>query len=109
MTVLNERLISLLYHLSLRVSNYSHGVLLIHEGLDTINHVLDELLLRFSESSSVGDIEDTIVGLGMLSVDTSDLDFVLSGDSVESVLISHKLWKLDVHGGSHGGTEVGWA
>ena len=93
----------------MRIANYSHGVLLIHEGLDTVDHVLDKLLLGFSESSSVRDIEDTIVGLSVLSVDTSDLDFVLFGNSVESRLVSHQLWKFDVDGSSHGGTEVGWA
>ena len=91
------------------ITNCSHGVLLIHKGFDTIDHVLDKLFLRFSKSSSVRDIEDTIVGLGMLSMDTSDLDFVLGGDSVESFFISHQFWKLDMHRGSHGSTEVGWA
>ena len=45
----------------------------------------------------------------MLSVDASDLDLVCGSDGIESLLIVHELWKLDVHGGSHGGTEVGWA
>ena len=45
----------------------------------------------------------------MLSVDTSDLDEVLVSDGVELFLLLHKLWKLDVHGGSQGGTEVGGA
>ena len=45
----------------------------------------------------------------MLSVDTSDLHVVLVSDSVELVLVLHQLWKLDVHGSSEGGTEVGWA
>ena len=93
----------------MRIANYSHGVLLIHEGLDTVDHVLDKLLLGFSESSSVRDIEDTIVGLSVLSVDTSDLDFILISHLIESCLISHQLWKFDVDGSSHGGTKVGWA
>ena len=45
----------------------------------------------------------------MLTVDTSDLDFVLVGDLVEGFFVSHQLWKLDVDGGSHGGTKIGWA
>jgi len=79
------------------------------ESSDTVNHILDELLFRSAESSSVGNVKDTIVGLGVLSVDTSDLHVVLVSDSVELVLVLHQLWKLDVHGSSEGGTEVGWA
>jgi len=45
----------------------------------------------------------------MLSMDASDLDIVISGDLVESLLVLHKLGELDVHGGSQGGTKVGWA
>ena len=45
----------------------------------------------------------------MLSMDASDLDIVVSGDLVESLLVLHKLGELDVHGGSQGGTKVGWA
>ena len=94
---------------SLVVGRCSQGLLLLHECLDTVDHVLDELLLGLTESSPVGDIEDTIIGLGVLTVDTSDLDFVLVGNSIESILVLHQLWKVDVDGGSHGGTEVGWA
>ena len=82
---------------------------LLHKSFDTIDHVLDELLLRLTESSLVGDIEDSIIGLSMLTVSTSDLDLVLVGDSVEGILITHQLWQIDVNGCSHGGTKVGWA
>ena len=77
--------------------------------MDTINHILDEGLLRSTKSSSVGDVEDTIVGLGVLSVDTSDLHEVLVSDLVELFLLLHELWKLDVDGGSEGSSQVGWA
>lgn len=87
----------------------SESLLCLDEGLDTINHILDELLLGSTESSSVGNVEDSIVGLGMLSVDTSDLHEVLLGDVLELFLLLHELWKLDVHGGSEGGSQVGWA
>ena len=81
----------------------------VHEGSDSIDHVLDKLLLRSSESSLVGDIEGSVIGLGVLSMDTSDLYVVLISDLVELCLVLHELWKLDVDGGSEGGTEVGWA
>ena len=77
--------------------------------MDSVNHVLDEGLLRSSKSSSVGDVEDTVVGLGVLTVDTSNLDVVLVSDGVELLLLLHELWKLDVDGGSESGTEIGWA
>ena len=77
--------------------------------MDTVDHVLDELLLGSTKSPSVGDVEHTIVGLGVLTVDTSDLDEVLVSDGVELVLVVHELGELDVDGGSEGGTEVGGA
>jgi hypothetical protein len=79
------------------------------EGLDSVNHVLDKVFLGSSESSLVGDIEDTVIGLGVLSVDSSDLNMELVGDGVELFLVLHELWKLDVHGSSESGSEVGWA
>jgi len=77
--------------------------------VDSVDHVLDELFLGLTESSSVGDIEDSIVGLRVLSVDTSDLNLIFISDLVELFLMLHQLWEHDVHGTSHGGTEVGWA
>jgi len=61
------------------------------EGVDTIDHVLDELLLRSTKSSSVRDIEDSIISLGVLSVNTSDLYEVLVSDFVELLLVVHEL------------------
>ena len=87
----------------------SESLLSGDHGFDTIIHVLDKILLRSTESSLVRDIENAIVGLGVLSVDTSDLDEVLVSDGVELFLLLHKLWKLDVHRGSEGGSQVGWA
>ena len=81
----------------------------LDESLDSIDHVLHQLLLGSSESSSVGNVEDTIVSFGMLTVDTSDLHVELVGDLVELLLVLHQLWKLDVDGSSEGSSEVGWA
>ena len=77
--------------------------------MDTVNHILNELLLGSAESSSVGDIENTIISLSVLTVDTSDLDEVLIGNGVEELLLLHELWKHDVDRGSQSSTEVGWA
>ena len=81
----------------------------IDKGMNTVDHVLNEFFLGFSESSSVGNIENSIIGLGVLSVDTSDLDLVFVSDLMELLLLFHEFWKHDMDGGSHGGTEVGWA
>jgi hypothetical protein len=81
----------------------------LDEGLDTVVHVLGQFDLVAAESSQVGDIEDTIVSLGMLTVSTADLDEVLVSDGLELVLVLLKLGELDVDGGSHAGTEVGGA
>ena len=70
---------------------------------------MDEGLLGSSQSSLVGDVESSIIGLGVLTVDTSDLHKVLVGDFVELRLLLHELWKLDVYGSSESGTQVGWA
>jgi len=77
--------------------------------MDTVYHILNKFFLRFTESSSVGDIESSIVGLGVLSMDTSDLYLKFVSDFVELGFLIHKLWELDMDGGSHGGTKVGWA
>ena len=45
----------------------------------------------------------------MLTMSTSNLDLVLISNGVESGLVSLQLWKLDMDGSSHSGTEVGWA
>ena len=85
------------------------GLLDIDESVDSIDHVLDEVSLRLAESSSVGDIEDSVVGLRVLSMDTSNLHLVLVRNVVELLLLLHQLWQVDVHRGSHCGTKVGWA
>ena len=87
----------------------SESLLSLDEGVDTVDHILNELLLRSAESSSVGDIEDAVIGLGVLTMDTSDLDVVLLSDGLELVLLGHELWKLNVDGASESSTKVGRA
>ena len=60
----------------------SQGFFSSDHGFNTVVHVLDQFDLVSSESSQVGNIEDTIVGLGVLSVNTSDLNLVLVGDGL---------------------------
>jgi len=77
--------------------------------VNTIDHILNEACFTHTESSLVGDIVSTVIGLGVLSVDSSDLDVIFVGNSVELLLVLAKFWKFDMDGSSHGGTEVGWA
>jgi len=70
---------------------------------------LDELNLVSTESSHVGDIEDTIVSLGVLTVDTSDLDVIFIGNGLVEGLVLHQFWEVDVDGGSETGSKVSWA
>ena len=86
-----------------------NGVFSIHECVNTVDHVLDKFFLGLTESSSVGDIEDTVISFGMLSVDSSDLDLVFVSNFVHLLLNLHEFWEVDVDGSSHGGTKVGWA
>lgn len=77
--------------------------------MDSINHILNELFLRSSESSLVRDVIGGVNSLGVLSMDSSDLDVVLVGNSLEFGHVLGELWKSDVDRGSKGSSQVGWA
>jgi hypothetical protein len=81
----------------------------VDHSFDTVVHILNQVLLRASESSLVGDIVGGVGGLGVLSVNTADLDVVLVGDGLEGSHVLRKLGELDMDGGSHGSTKVGGA
>ena len=87
----------------------SQGFLGSDHGFDTIIHILDELDLVSSESSQVGNIENTIISLGVLTVDTSDLYVIFIGNGLVEILGLHQFWQVDVDGGSQTGSHVGWA
>ena len=63
-------------------------------------------MLGATETSLVGDVVGAVVGLGVLTVDASDLDVVLGSNSLELVLLLAELRELDVDRGAHGGAEV---
>ena len=85
------------------------GLLGLNHGLDTIVHVLNEIFLRAAETSLVGDIVNSVSALRVLTVATADLDVVFVSDSLELLHLRAEKWQLDVHGGSQGSSEVGWA
>ena len=88
---------------------YSQGLLGSDHGFDSVVHVLDKLNFVSSESSKVGNIENTIVGFGVFSVDSSDLHVIFVSNRLVEVLGLHQLWKVDVHGSSKTSSHVGWA
>lgn len=84
----------------------SECLLSVDKGMDSVNHVLHKLLLRSSESPSIRDIKDSIICLGMLTVDTTDLNEVLISDAVELIFVVHELRQLDMHRSSEGSTKI---
>ena len=64
----------------------------LDHSFDSVVHVLDEFNFISSKSSQVGDIENTVVSLGMLTMDTSDLHMVLIGDRLMEFWLSHQFW-----------------
>jgi len=89
--------------------SYSQALFSFDHGFDTIVHVLDELDLVSSESSQVGDIEDTVVSLSVFSVDTSDLNLIFVSNRLMEIWVLHELWKVDVNGSSETSSKIGWA
>jgi hypothetical protein len=52
----------------------------LDKRLDTVVHVLGELNFVAAESAQVGNVEDTVVGFGVLSVGTTNLNVVFGSD-----------------------------
>jgi len=95
--------------ISVRCSECSESLLGVDHSLDSVVHVLNKVDLRATKSALVGDVKDTVVGLGVLSMGTSDIDVVLVGNCLELLLVSAELWQLNVNGGAHASSKVGWA
>ena len=91
------------------VGSRSESLLSLDHGFDSVVHVLDEVDFGATESAQVRDVEDAVVGLGVLAVGTADLDVVLVGNGLHEIGLLHQLWEVDVDGSSKSGSEVGWA
>jgi len=95
---------------------FLHAVLLLPlevllpEGVDTVNHDLDELNLGVSKTMLVGDV----VGVASLSAGLSpgstglDSELLASGLQLVNSLLGPS-GKVDVHGGAHASSKIGGA
>ena len=81
----------------------------LHHSLDTGVHILDKVLLGATETSAVGDVENSIAGVGVLTVRATDLDSKLIGNTLESGHVLHEVGESDVDGSTESSSEVGWA
>ena len=107
---INRILLHVIRHIGLKNEDITflagERLLCTDHCLDTIVHVLNQVYLGSSKASSVRDVENAIISLGMLTMDTSDLNVVLVSDSIEHGSILCKEWEPDVNRGSKSSTEV---
>ena len=96
-------------HATSKEAYRSESLFGIDHSLDSVVHILDEVDLSAAESAQVGDVEDAVVGLGVLTVSAADLYVVFVGDGLELLRLLSELGQLDVHGGAHTSAEVGGA
>ena len=81
----------------------------VHHSLDSVVHVLSKVDLVAAKTTEVGDVKDSIVGLGVLTMSATDLDVVLVSDGLELFLLLAELGELDVDRGAESSAKVGWA
>ena len=70
--------------------------------------LLGNILTSQSKTSAVGNIVDSRAGVGVFSVDTTDLQLQAVTDALE-VRLGRDLRKLDVDRSTDSGSQVGWA
>jgi len=70
---------------------------------------LDKVDFIAAKSSQVGNVEDTIISLGVFTVDTTDLYVISVSDLLMELRVFHKLGEVNMNGGSQTGTHVGGA
>jgi hypothetical protein len=66
---------------------YSEFLFSLDHSFDAVVHILDKVDLVTTESTEVGDVEDAVVGLSVLTMSTTDLDVVLVCDGLELCLV----------------------
>jgi len=109
-------LTSALMLLMLLLFMFLHAVLLLPlevllpEGVDTVNHDLDELNLGVSKTMLVGDVISVTSLTAGLSAGSTGLDGKLLASGLELVNgLLGPTGKVNVDGGSHACSKIGWA
>jgi hypothetical protein len=59
---------------------HSECFLSLNKSLDSVVHVLGKLNFIAAESAKVGNVEDTVIGFGVLSMGASNLNVVFGSD-----------------------------
>ena len=77
--------------------------------LYSIVHVLNEVFLRATKASPVGNIKDSIACVRMFAMTSANLHVVLISNCLEARPISHKIGQVDVNRCSQSCTEICWA
>lgn len=72
-------------------------------------HLLDSVVLSETHAALVGDVVDAALGLRVLAARAAHLQVVLGGNLLQLGLVGRQLRQLDMHGGTHGCAQVGWA
>jgi hypothetical protein len=84
--------------------------ILLVEGVDTINHGLDELDLRVSQSVLVGDVISVSSLATRFTTGSTGLNGKLFAPLLEGIkTLLGPAGKVNVDGGSHASAQVGWA
>merc|ERR1719402_1023715 len=86
------------------------GLILLPEGVDSINHLLDELNLGVSEPVLVGDVVGVSSLATRLSAGSTGLQVKLLATSLQLVnAVLGPARQVNVHRGPHASAKVGWA
>ena len=80
-----------------------------NHSLNSVVHVLHESNFRSSESTSVGDVIDVVVSLGVFSMGSTDLDVVLVCNRLEFVLLLTEVGQVNVDRSSEGCSKISGA
>jgi len=87
------------------------SLFLLDQSLNTTMHILSQLDLAKAQTSLIGNIENGFFAHGVLTVDTSNLNVMISCDFIHSNLVLRlgQKWQFNMDGSSKTSTQVGGA
>merc|ERR1719510_2230892 len=95
---------------SRRSGSTHHCLVLLPQGVDSVNHLLDKLNLRVSEPVLVGDVVGVSGLATRLSTGATGLQVQLLATSLESVnAVLGPARQVNVNRGPHTSSKIGWA